>query len=90
MPSKDPQAKLPFAVDWTQWLAKEDDTIASVDWTVPDGITQASPPPSHDSGKAVIWLSGGENGESYDLVCQVTTTGGRIDERTLQVWVEHR
>lgn len=41
---KDPDAKLPYTVDWSPWLAGEGDTIASVTWIVPDGITKESSP----------------------------------------------
>lgn len=88
---KDPDARLPFTVDWAAWLANEDDTAASVEWIVPDGITQETDPgPTLDGGKATVWLSGGELGKSHTITCRITTTGGRIDDRSFQVDIRER
>lgn len=88
---KDPDAKLPFAVDWSAWLAAEGDTAASVTWLVPTGITkESSPAETLADGKATVWLSGGTSGETYSIVCRMTTVGGRVDDRTLQVRVRDR
>lgn len=90
--TKDPQARLPFTMNWAQWLAGEGgDIIESVEWSVPDGITQEnSPAPSHTDDMATLWLSGGSAGQTYDITCRVLTAGGRIDERTLSVTVTNR
>lgn len=88
---KDPDAKLPFTVDWTAWLAAEQDTASGVVWLVPTGLTEESTPaPSLTDGKATVWLSGGTLGADYDVVCRLTTTGGRIDDRTLRVQIRSR
>ena len=88
---KDPSAKLPFTVDWSAWLTNEGDTAASAVWVVPTGIVQEStPPPSLADGKATVWLSGGTVGQSYDITCRLTTTGGRIDDRTFSVKIRER
>lgn len=88
---KDPSAVLPFTVDWSAWLENEQDTAASATWTVPDGLVQESTPaPSLADGKATVWLSGGILGRTYAVTCQLTTTGGRVDERTLQIRVRNR
>jgi hypothetical protein len=83
---KDPDAILDYAVDWEAWLGT--DTIASVAWTVPAGLTLDAQ--SHTDTVATVWLSGGTAGQSYALGCAVTTAGGRVDERTLTIVVVER
>lgn len=85
---KDPDAVLPFAVDWTDWLTNEADTADTFTWILPDGLTKAAE--MTDGGKATVWLSGGTDGKNYDLTCRITTTGGRIDDRTMRIHVRSR
>jgi hypothetical protein len=88
---KDPDAKLPFAVDWSAWLTAEGDTAASADWTVPAGLTkESSPAETLTSGVATVWISGGTLGQSYEVVCRLTTTAGRIDDRTIRILIKNR
>lgn len=88
---KDPDAKLPFTEDWSDWLTGEGDTAATATWTVPPGLVQeSSPPPSLANGKATVWLSGGVDGTEYFVTCRLTTTGGRVDDRTLRISVRQR
>jgi hypothetical protein len=85
---KDPDAKLPFAVDWTEWLAAEGDTVSSFIWIVPAGLTKESEATS--GAKATVWLSGGTADQNYTVICRITTTGGRIDDRHLTIQVRQR
>lgn len=86
---KDPQAVLDYACDWSAWLAAEGDTATAIDWTVPDGLTQARAA-SRDGGKGTVWLSGGTVGEEYLLTCRITTAAGRIDDRTIRIVIRER
>ena len=81
--TKDPQATLDYRFDWSLWLVT--DTIVSVTWTVPSGITQTAA--TNTTTTATIWLSGGSVGTKYTVACRITTTAGRIDERSLIVSV---
>jgi|NOAtaT_7_FD_contig_111_419445_length_1406_multi_2_in_0_out_0_2 hypothetical protein len=83
---KDPQATLDYPINWAPWLTT--DTISSVVWTVPTGITQTAT--SNTTTTATIWLSGGEVGTEYTVTCRVTTTAGRIDERSIAIRVAQR
>lgn len=85
---KDPDATLPFTVDWSRWLVAEEDQADTAEWFVPDGLTLDFP--SLADGKATAWLSGGEDRTTYPVVCRLTTIGGRTDERTIHVSVRHR
>ena len=79
---KDPNATLDYTVDWTEWL--RGDPISTVAWpSFPAGLTQVST--SNTQQTATTWVSGGTEGTSYDIVCRVTTVGGRIDDRTFRI-----
>lgn len=39
---------------------------------------------------ATVWLSGGTTGAVYSVANRVTTSAGRIDERTLTIRVTNR
>jgi hypothetical protein len=84
---KDPQAILDYGFDWTDWL-DEHETISSVTWTVPSGITKVSQ--TESSTEALIWLSGGTAGTNYDVVCHIVTSATRADDRTMTIKVAQR
>ena len=85
--TKDPDAVLDFAVDWSEWIEGQDTIVTSV-WESPDGLTTADP--DLDGAKATIWLSGGVANMTYRVVNRVTTSAGRVDDRTLRVRVAER
>lgn len=86
--AKDPQAKLDYQFNWgTNWLGTGD-AIESVVWTIPSGLTKESQ--THDDTTATVWLSGGVDGRSYDVVCQITTSDDRTDQRTFTLPVADR
>lgn len=84
--TKDPAAKLDFSIDWSSWLGS--DTIATAEWTVPDGITNALE--SKTATTTTIWLEGGTAHRQYAVACRITTNGGRIDDRTIYVEVRNK
>lgn len=88
---KDPSAVLDYSIDWSSWLPTGD-TIASVTWSTSDAalVVEASPAPSVASGIATAWLSGGVRGARYTATCQVTTTAGRIDDRSIEIKCRER
>lgn len=86
---KDPSALLEYTWDWALWLADVDDSISSATVTVPDGLTA--------DGAAIVGdvlvtqrVSGGTVDETYTLVCQITTTGGLVDERSIYLTIANR
>jgi hypothetical protein len=86
---KDPNARLDFAVSWTDWLGT--DTISTSTWTADAGITiESTPAPSLDGAKTVVWLSGGTAGQSYQVTNRITTAAGRTDDRSLWIRVRER
>lgn len=71
-----------YAVDWSNELAQSE-TISSVTWTVPAGITKDSD--SESSGITTIDLSGGTAGEEYEILCSIVTSDSRTYEKTIIV-----
>ena len=86
---KDPAARLPYTWDWTPWLAEISDTIDIATVAVPDGLT-AVDPPVVDGGFVTQRVEGGTLDETYTLVCRITTVGGLIDERHIDLTIVER
>lgn len=83
---KDPLAVSDYTIDWKAWLG--DDTIATVTWTVPAGITNVGELSSIST--TTIWLAGGTAGTSYSVYVTVTTAAGRTEKRTIKINVIER
>ena len=95
-PLKDPSAVLDYVFDWSEeWLATGE-TIALhpdtgqklITITVPTGITLDSW--SESDGEITVWLSGGTVGTTYRVECEITTSAGRKDERSMWIRVADR
>ena len=85
---KDPNATLDYTFDWTAYLMPLADTIASVSWVLPVGLTNVSQ--SNTSMTATVFVSGGTLGESLQLTCRITTAGGRTDDRSITLKIVER
>jgi hypothetical protein len=59
------------------------DTIATVDFLLPDGLTEVSS--SNTTKTATIFLTGAECGRVYRVTCRYTTAGGRTRDRTIRI-----
>lgn len=82
---KDPGDRLDYQIDFADWLGA--DTVSSVSWDVPSGITNYST--STTTTTATIWLSGGTHGQDYTVTGQATTAGGRIKQQSFTVKVRN-
>lgn len=85
---KDPSAILDYTFDWTEYLAPIVDTIASVDFVTSAGLTKTSQ--SNTGTTATAFVSGGVVGATEKLTCRIVTTGGRTDERTIDLKILER
>lgn len=81
---KDPSAVLDYAFDWVAlgWLAS-DETISDYTITVSEGLTKDSD--GELNGIVTVWLSGGTAGTDYTVACEITTSEGRTEERTITI-----
>ena len=84
---KDPDAKLDYAWDWTAWLTT-DETITMATVLPVTGLTIESV--THAAGIVTAWISGGTLGQDYSVTCRITTSAGRIDDRTISIRVVQR
>lgn len=92
--TKDPNASLPYSIDWTAWLADlTGESIGSASWAIDDppdaSMTLGA---SGTSGAvATVVVNGGTVGETYRVRCRITTSpSGHIDDRTIAIRVEER
>lgn len=85
--TKDPQARLDYRNDWTAWLA-EDATITASTFTAETGLTVGAT--YFDDTSTTVWLSGGTDGTTYQVVNHVVDSEGREDDRTFLVKVKQR
>ena len=84
--TKDPDETLDFAIDWSDVLTADSDTIASAVWTLPAGFTKVSQ--AEASSRTTIWISGGNlSARPYRVLCRMTTVGGRIYDRSASISV---
>lgn len=84
---KDPADTLDWSMDWNLFLPTTDAITASV-WDVPGGITSVRE--RFTARSTHIWLSGGTVDNTYVLTNRITTSEGRIVERSLAILVVNR
>ena len=86
--TKDPDAILDYALDFTGWLDAMGDALASHTVVVAGGIVKDSS--AIDGKKVVVWVSGGTVGAQGSVTVHVVTTGGRADDRTIYFKIKER
>ena len=85
---KDPDALLDYKFNWGDWLI-DGDTIADHEVSVV-GATKVSSTIDAGATSVTVWLSGGMAGSVVPVTCRITTVGGRIDDRTMEIHVMQR
>lgn len=83
----DPDAHLDYGIDWSAWLATGE-TIDDSTWIVPEPLIGDDA--SHTDELTVVWISGGSAGQRYQVTNRITTTEGRIDDRSITLVCQHR
>ncbi len=90
---KDPDARLDWTTDWSAYL-QEGETIASSAWAIdspPDASLQIGTglyAPTNTTTTATVWLTGGTLYKTYYVRNRVTTSEGRIDDQSIQIYVQ--
>jgi hypothetical protein len=82
---KDPASKLDYSNDWSEWLVTGD-TISLSTWTADAGINLSGE--SISGAVTTTFADGGTSGATYKITNRITTTGGRIDERSFRLIVK--
>ena len=99
---KDPDAVLPYSINWasddgtndgtssdTGWL--QSDTIATSTWTISGSdATLVEDSESESTAIATIVLSGGTSNRDYIVTNHIVTAAGYEDDRSLVVKVRER
>jgi hypothetical protein len=85
---KDPDEKSDYQFDWASKFLATGETISATTWTLTSGITKQSD--TKTTGTTTIWLTGGTDGSDYDIANKITTSAGRIFERTATIPVRSR
>lgn len=81
---KDPNDRLDYGFEWHKWMP-DGDSIFQSEWTIsgPDSaLTMASPFIDAEDQKTGVYLMGGTLKGKYTLTNKMTTTLGRIKERS--------
>lgn len=93
-PAKDPDDVLDYPLSWAKQMAKDSDTIASYDPFVSVGtveiVTGGGKEPSFDDTNTLVWLTGGEAGETCEVVNRITTAAGRQYDHTRKIKIKEK
>lgn len=79
---KDPDEHLDYLADWSDTL-DTGDAISAATFDVPDGLVMSNS--TFNTTTSVVWLSGGVDGVTYDVVCTIVTSAGRTRQRTVRL-----
>jgi hypothetical protein len=87
--TKDPQAELPYSLNWASWL--DGDTISTSEWAASgsdDALIVESD--SNSTTVSTVVLSGGTVNRNYTVTNTITTAAGYTDERSITIQVRQR
>lgn len=84
---KDPDAVLDWVWDWSEWL-DEGEVISTSSFTATVGLVVDSS--TQTTKTATVWLSGGTTKQVYRVTNRISTSSGRIDDRSITIRVTER
>lgn len=83
--TKQPVEVQDYDIDFTDYLAGQNDAAVSHTVTAETGVTVLSS--ALTAGVVKVFVSGGEDGSSYKVSATVTTQGGRVKQGDILVRV---
>ena len=92
---KDPEAKLVYSMDWSEWLSTGQ-TLATVTYTENSRVNDTAPLVIESSGitdagtKTYAEISGGAVGKVYTVTAEITCDDGSQDRRAFKIKIENR
>jgi hypothetical protein len=92
---KDPQARLVYTMDWSEWLA-EGQTLISVDYAVTARANDSTPVTivsqglSNNNTHTYVELESGTLNKVYTVTATITTDDSSQDRRNFRVKIENR
>lgn len=84
---KDPNEKLDYTVDVTNWL-NQGDAIATATWAVPSPLVKVNE--ANTTTTSTVVVSGGTLGQTYELVCTIDTAAGLKLVRRINLSIAQR
>lgn len=102
---KDPSDIIDFSFNWSAVLLEVGDEISVDGYSfrflqsdgptitaigIVDGVTGPHPSVAVPQSIVIALISGGEDGDNYDLVSRIETVAGRVFENTLQIRVREQ
>jgi len=92
--NKDPDATRAYGCDWSDWLTELGTSISASTWTAASdnatGMSSTGGSTYSTGGTTRKTFTGGTPGESYYWINQITTAGGEVEERTIEINVLER
>lgn len=87
---QDPDAKLDYSLDWSEWLT-DGDSVQTSSWEVsPEGPTLSDNSVNDAGTITTIWFAGGTVNSRYVLTNHIVTVDGREDDRSITVKLTER
>lgn len=83
---KDPDARLDYEIDWSEWLPTGDTIIVST-WECDDDAVTLEDATSDDDS-ATVFVGGGVIGTSYLVTNRIETGQGRINDQTIKIKIK--
>lgn len=92
--AKDPEARLVYSMDWSEWLA-QGQTVTAVDYTHNSRANDPDPLIIHSEGVqsgtvTYAEIAGGSVGKTYTVTADITTDDGARDRRAFKILVQNR
>lgn len=84
-PPKDSNEVLDYEVDWTERLSG--DTISTSTFTLIKAAGLVINSQSFTDTSSKVWLRDGTTGEKAQILCRITTAGGRTMDQTIALLI---
>lgn len=81
---QDPSSRILRALNYADWL-QQGDSISTSTWTLPPALTLVAS--SHTTTLALFTITGGVDGQNYEVTNRITTTKGDWDDKTILIKV---
>ena len=82
---KDADARLDYVFNWAAQMDADSDSVTSATVSAPSGIGLGSP--TVTASTVQVYVSGGTEGTTYAVVNHIWTTGGRQDDKVLDLTI---
>lgn len=88
-PTKDPDERLDYTLNWGKELSKHNDSIFESYWSIIDDDNTLTIENNGISGHfTYVWLTDGVDKQRYVLMNRIVTDDGRIYERTVSIVIQ--